>query len=39
MDEPGQIMEEDIVPEGMPLLENASLYVEFEVRRNTEIQS
>ena len=38
MAEPGQIMEE-IVPEGMLVLENASLYVEFEVRRNAEIQS
>ena len=38
MVELGEIMEE-IVPEGMLVLENASLYVEFEVRQNAKIQS
>ena len=31
MDE-GQIEEEEVMPEGMPMLENESLYVEMEAR-------
>ena len=32
MAKPGQIIEEEPVPEGMQVLENASLYVEFEAK-------
>ena len=38
MVEPEPIMEEDIIPKGMPVLENASLYVELEANPNAEIQ-
>ena len=39
MVEPKPNMEEQIVPEGMLVLENASFYVELEAKRNASIQS
>ena len=39
MEESRKIVEEEVIPEGMPTLENASLYVELEAKRNLEIQS
>ena len=39
MAEPIQIVEEEVMLEGMPALESASLYVELATKRNGEIQS
>ena len=39
MAEPEEIMEEVSVPQGMPILENESLYIELEVKHTAEIQS
>ena len=39
MDEPKQILEEELVPQDMPLLENASLYFELDAKRNPKILS
>ena len=39
IDEPRQIIEEETVPQGMLVLENACLYIELEAKRNAEIQS
>ena len=39
MTKPRQIMEEEAVPEGMSVLEKASLYVELEAKCNVDIQS
>ena len=39
MEESRKIVEEEVIPEGMPTLENASLYVELRAKRNIEIQS
>ena len=39
MAEPGQIVKEEVMPEGIPTLENASLYVKLEEIRNTKTPS
>ena len=39
MAKPKNHMEEEPIPQGMTILENASLYVELEDKSNTEIQS
>ena len=39
MAEPEQILEEEAKPHGMPVLENASLYIELEKKCNAKIQS
>ena len=37
MAELGQIMEEEVMPEGMPVLENSSLYIELGEKHNADM--